>query len=78
MIYQRITTSDENSFNATTDSHVTESLEQSMKIVAMEGYPGSLRMNRPPVDANLSQIQGYVSVLMENIQELTTQRLGHP
>jgi hypothetical protein len=35
---------------------LTISLEQSMKIEAMEGYPGNLRMTRPPVDANLLQI----------------------
>jgi hypothetical protein len=37
---------------------LTDALEQSMKIEAMAGYPGSLRVTRPPVDANLSQLQG--------------------
>jgi hypothetical protein len=49
-----------------------------MKIESMAGYPSNLRMARPPVDANLLQIQGQISALMENIQELTTQRPGHP
>jgi hypothetical protein len=57
---------------------LTEALEQSMKIEAMAGYPGNMRMTRPPVDANLSQLQGQISTLMENIQELTTQRPGRP
>jgi hypothetical protein len=35
---------------------LTYALEKLMKIEAMEGYPGNLRMTRPLVDANLSQI----------------------
>jgi hypothetical protein len=48
-----------------------EALEQAMKIEAMAGYPGSLRIMRPPEDANISQLQGHISALTENIQELT-------
>jgi hypothetical protein len=45
-----------------------------MKVEAMEVYLGNLRMTRPPVNENLSQLRGKISVLMENIRELTTQR----
>jgi len=57
---------------------LTDALEQSMKIEDMVGYPGSLRMTRPPADANLVQLQGQISTLTENIQELTIPRLGRP
>jgi hypothetical protein len=50
---------------------LTEALEQSMKIEAMEGYPGSLRITRPLVDSHMSNLQGKISALMEKIQELT-------
>ena len=53
---------------------LTDALEQSMKIEDMVGYPGSLRMTRPPADANLVQLQGQISVLTEKIQELTIPR----
>ena len=46
---------------------LTDSLEQSMKIEAMAGYPGSLRVTRPPTDANLAQLQGQISTLIEKI-----------
>jgi hypothetical protein len=49
-----------------------------MKIEAMDGYPRSLRVARPPKDANLVQLQGKISALTENIQELTIPRLGQP
>jgi hypothetical protein len=55
---------------------LTDTLEQSMKIEAMAGYPGSLRVTRPPVDVNLAQLQGKISTLTENIQELTIPRPG--
>jgi hypothetical protein len=48
-----------------------------MNIEAMAGYPVNMRINRSPIDANLLQIQGQISVLTENIQELTIQRSGH-
>jgi hypothetical protein len=38
-----------------------------MKIEAMESYLGSLRVTRPPVDEKLSQIQGEILSLIENI-----------
>jgi hypothetical protein len=47
-----------------------------MKIESMEGYRGNLGMNRPLVDANLSQLWGQISALMKNIQELTMTRPG--
>jgi hypothetical protein len=47
---------------------LAEAFEQWMKIEAMTGYPRSIRMTRPPVDANLLQIQGKILVLIENIQ----------
>jgi hypothetical protein len=47
---------------------LTEALEKSMKIKAMTGYPGNMRMTRPLVDANLLQIHGQISILMEKIQ----------
>jgi hypothetical protein len=49
-----------------------------MKIEAMEGYSGSLRVTRPPKNANLAQIQGQISAPTENIQELTILKLGRP
>ena len=45
-----------------------DALEQSMKIEAMVGYPGSLRVTKPPVDPNLVKLQGKISVLTEKIQ----------
>jgi hypothetical protein len=47
---------------------LTKALEQSMKIEAMAGYPGNMRMTRPPIDENLLQLQGKISTLTENIQ----------
>jgi hypothetical protein len=47
-----------------------------MKIEAMEGYPGSLRVTRPTTDENLAQLQGEISTLIENIQELKIPRPG--
>jgi hypothetical protein len=47
-----------------------------MKIEAMEGYPGILRVTRPPTNENLAQLQGKISSLTENIQELMIPRLG--
>jgi hypothetical protein len=55
---------------------LTDALEKSMKIEAMAGYLGSLRMNKPPTDANLVQLQGKISALTEKIQELTISRPG--
>jgi hypothetical protein len=55
---------------------LTDALEQSMKIEAMEGYHGILRVTRPPTYTNLVQIQGKISMLIENIQELTIPRPG--
>jgi hypothetical protein len=51
-----------------------DALEQSMKIKSMEGYPGSLRVTKPPADANFVQLQGKISMLIEKIQELTIPR----
>jgi hypothetical protein len=47
-----------------------------MKIESMEGYPGRLRVNQHPIDANLSQLQGHISSLTKNIQEMMIPRLG--
>jgi hypothetical protein len=55
-----------------------EALEQAMKIEAMEGYPGSLQVIRPPDDYNIMQLQGHIFTLTDKIQELTIPRLGHP
>jgi hypothetical protein len=49
-----------------------------MKIEAMEGYPGSLRVTKPPTDANLMQLQGKISALTENIQEMMIHRPRQP
>jgi hypothetical protein len=49
-----------------------------MKIEAMGGYPGILRMTKSPVDPNLAQLQGSISTLTENIQEMTIPRSGQP
>jgi hypothetical protein len=57
---------------------LTNTLEQSMKIEAMVGYPRRLRMKRPLVYVNLVQLQGQISTLTENIQELTIPKLGRP
>lgn len=57
---------------------LTDALEQLMKIEAMAGYPWSLRVTRPPADANLAQLQGQISTLTEKIQELTIPRPGRP
>jgi hypothetical protein len=35
---------------------LTYTLEQSMNIKAMAGYPGNMRMTRPPIDANFLQL----------------------
>ena len=35
-----------------------DTLEQSMKIEAMAGYPRRLRVTRPPENVNLAQLQG--------------------
>jgi hypothetical protein len=45
---------------------LTDALEQSMKIEAMARYPGNLRVTRPPIDANLVQLQGKISTLTKN------------
>jgi hypothetical protein len=47
-----------------------DALEQLMKIEAMEGYLGSLRVTIPLADVNLAQLKGQISTLTENIQEL--------
>jgi len=47
-----------------------------MKIEAIEGYPGSLRIMRPPKDDNITQLQGQISALTEKIQELTLPKVG--
>jgi hypothetical protein len=44
-----------------------DTLEQSMKIETMTGYPGSLRETRPPIDVNLAQLQGHILTLTKNI-----------
>ena len=49
-----------------------------MKVEAMEGFPGSLRMTKPLVDAHFLQIYGQISSLTKNIQELGTPRPGRP
>jgi hypothetical protein len=74
MEYPGISTSDMNFVNTTMNRLLDRALEQSMKIEAMEGYPGSLRVARPPTDANLGQLQGKISTLTENIQELMIPR----
>jgi hypothetical protein len=55
---------------------LTDTLEQLMKIEDMAGYPGSLRVTRSLADVNLAQIQGKISALTENIQNLTIPRPG--
>jgi hypothetical protein len=55
-----------------------EALEQAMKIEVMVGYPGSLRVIRPPNDYNIMQLQGHISSLTDKIQELTIPRESHP
>jgi hypothetical protein len=57
---------------------LTDALEKLMNIKAMEGYPRSLRMTRPPVDVNMEKIQGQISTLTENIQELKIPRSERP
>jgi len=57
---------------------LTDAFEQSMKFQAMEGYLGSRRVTRPPADANLAQIQGQISTLKDNIQELMIHRPERP
>jgi hypothetical protein len=49
-----------------------------MKIEAMGGYPGSLKVTRPPTDANMVQLQGKILALTKNIQELTIPRTRRP
>jgi hypothetical protein len=53
-----------------------EALEQSMKIEAMTGYLGNLRIMRPPKDINIAQLQGQNFALIEKIQELTLPKVG--
>jgi hypothetical protein len=53
-----------------------EAFEQAMKIEAMAGYPGNLRIMRPMEDANIAQFQGQISTLTEKIQELTLPKVG--
>jgi hypothetical protein len=55
---------------------LTDALEQSMKIEALEGYLGSLRVTKTLTDEILVQIQGKISTPTENIQELAIPRLG--
>jgi hypothetical protein len=78
MVYSGISTSDMDLLMQQWIATLTDALEQSMKIEAMAGYPGSLRVTRPPTDANLVQLQGKISTLTENIQELTIPRPGRP
>jgi hypothetical protein len=47
-----------------------------MKNESMVGYPTILRVTIPPTDENLAQLQGKISALRENIQELTIPRPG--
>jgi hypothetical protein len=47
-----------------------------MKSMMMVGYPGSLRVIRPPDDYNIMQMQGQIFSL--KIQELTIPRENHP
>jgi hypothetical protein len=42
---------------------LTDALEQPMNIEAMERYPGSLRVTRPPIDENLAQLHGKYQYL---------------
>jgi hypothetical protein len=49
-----------------------------MKIEAMVGYLGSLRVTRPPTDVNLVQLQGKISTLTKTIQEMTITRPRRP
>jgi hypothetical protein len=49
-----------------------------MNIEAMAGYPGSLRVMRPPEDVSLTQLQGHIYALTKNIQELTLPKTGRP
>jgi hypothetical protein len=44
-----------------------DALEQLMKIEAMEVYPRSLRVTKPPIDVNLAELQGHILTLTENI-----------
>jgi len=55
-----------------------EVLEQAMKIVAMTGYLGSLRVMWPHDDHNITQLQGHIYVLTDKIQELNLPRAGWP
>jgi hypothetical protein len=49
-----------------------------MNIEFMVGYPGSLRVTRPPTDVNMVKLQGKISVLTEKIQEMMIPRPGLP
>jgi hypothetical protein len=49
-----------------------------MKIESMEGYPGNLRVTRPPVNVNLAKLQGQISTLTQKIQELTIPKPRRP
>jgi hypothetical protein len=44
----------------------------------MEGYMGSLRVNRPPANENFAQLQGKISTLIEKIQEFAISILRQP
>jgi hypothetical protein len=48
MVYTGVVTIDPNSFDSKIITTLGEALEQAMKIEAMEGYPGSLWVMRPP------------------------------
>jgi hypothetical protein len=47
-----------------------------MNIESMPGYPGRLRVMRPPEDASIMQLQGQISALTKNIQESTLPKAG--
>jgi hypothetical protein len=47
-----------------------------MKIEAMAGYPGSLRIMKPTKDVNITQLQGQIYALTKKIQELNLPKIG--
>jgi hypothetical protein len=55
-----------------------EVLEQAMKIVAMTGYLGSLRVMWPHDGHNITQLQGHIYVLTDKIQDLNLPSGGRP
>jgi hypothetical protein len=55
-----------------------EALEQAMKVEAMESYHGSLQMMSLSEDNNITQLQGQISALTENIQKLSLPKVNHP